>query len=489
MADLPAQTPVLVGVSALQQKLPDYEQALEPIALMEQVLRAAADDAGCAALLQRADEILVPASLYGYSDPGRLLARALGAENASTTLAELGVSQQHLIDRACERIAGGAIQVALVTGAEARYRALRAAKAEGEAALTVQTEEEPDLTLRPEAELWSEVESATGLGMPVGYYAIMDSALRYQQGISVDEHRDQMAAMYARFSAVAAQNPDAWTSERVSAQHIRNHSASNRMLAYPYTKLHNSQWNVDQAAGLILCSVGLAQELGIDRSRWVFPRASTESNFMSVVASRKDLGACAGFRIAGQRAMELANVDFNDLRLCELYSCFPYAVRSQLLEFGMHSDANISVTGGMTFGGGPLNNFVFQSTVKLAQLLRQQPGEIGLATTVSGMMTKQACALWSTEPGATGWAFADVTDEVRDASELCELVANYEGEATVAGYTVLYQGNEPWRAVAVFDLPGGTRSAAYSEQVDVMERMLSQECCGATFALTQGQFE
>ena len=32
MADLPDQAPVLVGVSALQQKLPDHEQALEPIA-------------------------------------------------------------------------------------------------------------------------------------------------------------------------------------------------------------------------------------------------------------------------------------------------------------------------------------------------------------------------------------------------------------------------------------------------------------------------
>ena len=34
---------------------------------------------------------------------------------------------------------------------------------------------------------------------------------------------------------------------------------------------------------------------------------------------------------------------------------------------------DVSVTGGMTFGGGPLNNFVFQATVKMAQLLRREP--------------------------------------------------------------------------------------------------------------------
>ena len=32
----------------------------------------------------------------------------------------------------------------------------------------------------------------------------------------------------------------------------------------------------------------------------------------------------------------------------------------------------------------------------------------------------------------------------------------------MAGYTVLYQGDTPWRAIAVFDLPDGRRTAAYA---------------------------
>ena len=85
------------------------------------------------------------------------------------------------------------------------------------------------------------------------------------------------------------------------------------------------------------------------------------------------------------------------------------------------------------------------------------------------MLTKQACALWSATPGSEGWQFADVSEEVRRSSRLCELVPGYEGSATVAGYTVLYQGDSPWRAVAVFDLPGGARTVAYSESGDVIE--------------------
>jgi len=488
MPDCPPRTPVLVGVAAVQQKLADYREALEPVALMERALRAAAADAGSAELLQRADEILVPNSLWTYTDPGRILAERLGATDATTLLADFGILQQSLINRACQRILEGTAEVLLVTGGEARYRRQCAAKADAEAPETAQGDAVPDVMLRPEAEMMSEVESAAGLGMPVGYYAIMDSALRYQQGLSVDAHRDQMAQMYARFSAIAAQNPDAWADEAVSAAFIREHSPKNRMLAFPYTKLHNSQWTVDQAAGLILCSAAVAAELGVPRERWVFPLVSTESNFMSVIATRGDLGGSEGFRIAGRRAMELAGVDFNDVRLRELYSCFPFAVRAQREEFGLRDDGDDSVTGGMTFGGGPLNNFVFQATVKMAQLLREHRGETGLVTAVSGLLTKQACGLWSTEPPAAGWAFADVTEEVRAATPLRELVADYSGDGVVAGYTVLYQGMEPWRAIAVFDLPGERRTVCFSEDTGLMHDMMSRECCGVTYALSGGQF-
>ncbi len=103
-------------------------------------------------------------------------------------------------------------------------------------------------------------------------------------------------------------------------------------------------------------------------------------------------------------------------------------------------------------------------------------------------LTKQACALWSATPGAQAWGFADVTEQVREASGVCELVADYAGVGTVAGYTVLYQGQEPWRAVAVVDVPVGRRTVAYSEDSKLIQRMLSEECCGIDFQLSDGQF-
>jgi len=489
---LPPNTPVLVGVSAVQQKCADYRDAEEAIALMERALRNAAQDAGAPALLARADEILIPKGIWKYSDPGRLLADSLGASSSgaptTTLLAEIGILQQSLISRACQQIVDGEAAVVLVAGAENKYRLGTAKRAGERARETVQEGVAPDISLAPEAELWSEVESAAGLGMPVGYYAIIDSALRYKRGQSVDEHRNEMAQMYARFSQIAADNTDAWCDEPVSAPFIREHSQANRMLAFPYTKLHNSQWNVDQGAGLIFCSAGLATELGIDPRKWIFPLASVEANFMSVVAARKDLGACPGFRIAGAAAFDMAGVDFKDIHLKELYSCFPAAVRVQLDEFGKVDTGDLSVTGAMTFGGGPLNNFVFQATVKMAQLLRQQPAEVGLVTSVSGMLTKQACALWSASSGEQPWAFADVTEQVRHSSAQCEVVAQYSGPASVAGYTVLYRADQPWRGVAVFDLPDGQRTVAYTEEPGLIAQLLGDEQCGNSFVLNGGQF-
>ena len=491
--DVAANTPVLVGVAAIQQKFEHCAEGLEPVALMVEALRLAAADAGEPGLLEMVDEILVPKGIWEYSDPARLIAQAFAQGRSKdrlpvTLLAEIGILQQTLMNRACQRIANGKAEVVFVVGAEAKYRALRARIAGGQAGETVQTDVTPDVVLHPEDEIWSPTESATGLGMPVGFYAIIDSALRYKRRESVAEHRDQMSRIYAKFSEVAATNEDAWSTEIVAPERIREPCESNRMLAFPYTKLHNSQWNVDQGAGLIFCSAKVASDLGIERSKWIFPRASTESNFMSVVASRKDLGGCAGFRVAGQVGAAMAGVDFSKLHLRELYSCFPAAVRSQLEEFGMGEEGDLTVTGGMTFGGGPLNNFVLQATVKMAQLLRAVPGEVGLVTSVSGMLTKQACALWSASPGEGDWAFADVTAQVRAQTELCELVGQYSGAGRVAGYTVLYQNDAPWRGVAVFDLPDGKRTVAYTEDTALMDRLQGDEQCGQSFALADGQF-
>ena len=105
-----------------------------------------------------------------------------------------------------------------------------------------------------------------------------------------------------------------------------------------------------------------------------------------------------------------------------------------------------------------------------------------------GMLTKAACALWSAAAGKRPCAFAGVSNEVRLTSELCELAAIYNGPGVVAGYTVLFQDDAPWRAVAVFDLPGECRTVAYAEDAALVEQFMGEEQCGKSFMLSQGLF-
>lgn len=483
-------TPILVGIGIAQQREANPMDGLQAYELMIKAVRTAATDAGSEQLLADADSISVPKGIWSYTDPARLVAAEIGASKAQSVLAEIGILQQTLIADACQSIAAGDRAIAIVCGGEAKFRALRATITGTALDRDIaQLDAEADVTLQPEQEIWSQIESDAGLGMPVGFYAILESALRHQRGQTVDQHRDQISELYENFSRVAVDNPAAWNRELTTAEAIRNPIGKNKMLAFPYTKLHNSQWNVDQAAGLIFCSVQKARALGIPEHKWVYPLASTESNHMVNTSQRRELHCCPGARVAGQKALEIGGVASSDLTHLDMYSCFPAAVQIYAQELSIPLDQQLTVTGGMAFGGGPLNNYVLQASCRMAELLRAESDKAsGLVTSVSGMLTKQGFGLWSNQPGEHPFEYADVTAQVKVNCDALELVDNVEGSGRVAGYTVLYSGDNPARAIAVCDIDNERRTVAYSEDAAVMQRMMTEDLCGAPVTLSLGIF-
>ncbi len=485
-ADLDPHTPVLVGVAAVQQRCDDPSDGLEPLELMIDALCRAAADAGSAELLTQADSIRVPRGFWEYSDPGRLIARRVGASAARTELMEIGVLQTTLLGAAAQAIAEGREHIALIAGGEAKYRSLRAQITGVAAPVTSQHDEAPDRVWQPAREIWSPLEEEYGLLMPVNQYSIIETALRHAEGVSVAPHREDVARLWAEFSRVAADNPDAWKRRAVTAEQILSSDNGNRMLAFPYAKLHNSQWNVDQAAGLILCSVAVARRHGIPEEGWIFPRSVAESNHMQPLSQRRDLHRSLGFRLAGQRALPAASLSIAEIRHYELYSCFPVAVRVQQRELGVPEGRALTMTGGMAFAGGPLNNFVLQAVVRMAQVLRADRGSSALVTAVSGMLTKQGVSVWSSSPPPGRFEFADVTDAVAAAAPDINVVSGCSGTATIAAYTVLFEGPTATRAVAICDLRDGTRTVAASTAKELVAAMIEREYCGATIEIGVG---
>ena len=83
---MPAQDslPVLVGIAQLEQRVADPLCAREPLELMIDAVRAAAEDAGAPALLARAGAVRVIRGMWPYENPAAAVASAIGNPAAET---------------------------------------------------------------------------------------------------------------------------------------------------------------------------------------------------------------------------------------------------------------------------------------------------------------------------------------------------------------------------------------------------------------------
>ena len=112
--------------------------------------------------------------------------------------------------------------------------------------------ENPNFYVKAKDDIHLDEEKAELGMMAVGYYAILESAFRFDKNISIGNQSDFVAEMYAYFSKVASRNKDAWTDSALDANEIKNITKKNSLQAFPYNKYHCTSWNVNQSAALII---------------------------------------------------------------------------------------------------------------------------------------------------------------------------------------------------------------------------------------------
>lgn len=495
MEELAPNTPVIVGVGNFQEKKEDPLECLEPYQLMVHAVRNAAEDAGSSSLLTQIDSISVMRGSWDYSNPGKFIADTLGCPSAKSILAELGILQLMLLSDLCQAIIAGEQQIGVLTGGEARYRDLRAKITQQPVSNTQQPAgtPAPDVHHQSSDPFCSDVEAECQIYLPVEYFSIIESALRYHEGLGIEEHRDKIANLYSEFSQIAARNPHAWRREPMPAEEIRNPSESNPMMAFPYTKNHNCRWNVNQAVAIIVCSAGKARELGMNRARWIYPVSAAQSRQVYALAQQRDLHSNPGTVLSGRRAYALAGISPAEVNAADLYSCFPSSVRSFALDLELPESCPLSVTGSMAFAGGPLNHSSFDGVARMVEVLRTGEGmtteerRVGLVSILSGIFGKQACALFSNLPNPNGYGFEDVTDAVAENFPPVELAGDYVGRATIAGYTVVYNEQGASHAFAYCDTPEGKRTVARTHEADLLTRMTQEEFCGREVRILSGK--
>ncbi len=254
----------------------------------------------------------------------------------------------------------------------------------------------------------------------------------------------------------------------------------NRMVGYPYTKLMNSNNAVEQSAALILTSVERAESLGVDRDRWVFPLAGTDAHDHVYVSERADLHSSPAIRHASRACLDLGGVGVDDLAHVDLYSCFPSAVQIGANEIGLSLDRQLTVTGGLSFAGGPWNNYVMHAIATMADVLRADPGSIGLCTANGGYTTKHAFGLYSTEPAAEGFRHASPRIAV-DALPVARSPPTTSGPATLESHTVMHdRESRPEIAIAAVLTPEGGRGWATSTDDDVKAALVGNDLIGTS---------
>jgi acetyl-CoA C-acetyltransferase len=475
---------VLIGVGQWIQRDVAPAEAPSPLDSLEQVSRAAFEDAGLDARAAGGIDTVGVVDVLGWhpkNAPG-LLAERLGAKPRRHLVTAVGGEMPLvLVNEVARRIAAGQVRLALVSGTNNMRTLRRARKARLELPWPKGGQGEPETVgVSRGGNSWGEAEY--GLGRPTDVYPIFENALRARRGLSLDAHRRRLGALMSRFSAVAAANPYAWFPVERSADEIATADPNNRMIAFPYTKYMNAVMDTDQAAAVVVASAAAARELGVPDDRqvhwWGGGQAIEEPWFAS---DRPDHARCPALASAAFAALDEAGLHLPDVDRLDFYSCFPSAVEMACEMLGLEPDdpRGLTVTGGLPYAGGPGNDYTLHSLATVAERLREQRGASGLVTGNGWYLTKHSATVLASAPREGTPGPAPSLPPVPDIEET-EATAPAEGPARIETYTVLYERDgTPARGVIVGRTDAGRRFVANTpEDRALLEALVSKEAVG-----------
>lgn len=461
----PATTPVMIGIGEYTDRPESLAAALEPIALMDKALRAASQDGG-GQWLERIDSLdLIGFVTWRYPDPASLLCERLGVRPKRCVSTSMGGETPiRLIHQAALRIATGELTVAAVVGGEALYTLNRAREEHVTLNWTPLACKDEAVRFAADRIEVSAISKLLGVTEPTQMYPLYEMAAQAAWGQTPAQGTAESASLWAQLAAVAAQNPYAWIKTAPSAAHIAATSPDNRLISGPYPKLMVATPCVNQAAAVIVTSLAAARAADIPADRiihiWGGAAAAEPENYLQ--RDRYDHSTAQAVTLA--RAVEIAGAEPSRFGKLELYSCCPIVPKMALRALGLDPATHSpTVTGGLTFFGGPLDNYMTHAVCAMVRALRAQPGELGLLYGQGGFVTQHHALVVSgrapPEPLQTNYSVQAEVDRLR--GPVPELLESYQGPASIETYTVTYgQDGESLWGLVILRTPGGARTLA-----------------------------
>ena len=432
--------PVIVGVGQVKERSRDPQAASEPLALMQQALAAAESDAA-PGLLAALDSIdIVAEHSWPYADAPGLLSARLGI---TPRRAEYGVvggeSPVRFIHEAALRIARGESEVAAVVGAESTY-AVAAAKKAG---VTLPwTPRDRTAHLIGGEDLVNPIALRNGVFLPAQVYPFYENAALADWGQTPREALAETGRVWGAFSEAAAANPHAWSQKLLTPEQITTPDADNRLIAWPYTKFTVANPMVNQGAAVLLTSLARARQAGVPEDRLVYIWGGAAAAEPRDYLKRDQYQQSHAQNAVMKAAADLAGGDARAFGFIELYSCFPCVPKMARRSLGLPEDARMSVAGGLSFFGAPLNNYMTHAAAALVGALRGRgDGALALLYGQGEYVTKHHALVLSTRPDPYNRLVEDY--KVNAAAQAAtgpvpELIEQYEGPAKVETFTVIY---------------------------------------------------
>jgi acetyl-CoA C-acetyltransferase len=458
-------TPILVGAGLTVQKERDPAKAKSPVDLLADAAQSAFADTGTADVAQAVDTVASIRFItdspeardfpFGiYLNPARTVANLLGLSASHMMLAATGGnSPQMMINELAERIANGAVETALLVGGEGFASVTRALAQGVDLAHWNDRIEEAAEIIGVEKPGVLPIEHKHGLFFPVNSYPIFENALRAHLGRDMATHMEKVGQLMTPFTETAANHPQSWFPTRRSAEELVTVSDDNRLVGYPYPKYLNSVIRIDQAAAVVMTSVGKAREMGIDESRWVYLNGCAEANDIWYLSQRPELHRSPAMKGMAETALDMAGWTISDIDYFDLYSCFPVAVEVACREMGIAEDdpRPFTVTGGLPYFGGAGNAYTLMSVATMMDKLRANPGKRGMCTGNGWFLTKHSLGLYSTQAPEGDWAREPVSvlQGKIDAMPTLDLDEAPTGAGRIETYTVAHVGGKPPQGILI----------------------------------------
>jgi len=453
--------PVIIGAGEVTERPADPLHAHEPAALMAEALRRAAEDADTPALLAALDSLdIVNSVSWPYGDLPAALAERLGFRPRRLVYGPVGgESPVRHMHEAANRIARGESAVAAVVGAEATHAVAQAQKA---GIALPWTTPDPNWTRTRGRDFLHPRSVRLGVADPVSVYPFYENAVEAFLGQTPAEGQAESAALWSTFSGVAARNPAAWLKREYTPEEIATPSPANRPIAYPYTKLQVANPMVNQGGAILLCSLAKAIAAGVPEERMVHLWAGAAAveprdylardHYHESHAQNAVLDACGG----------IAEAEGASFEVCELYSCFPCVPKMAARRLGLPRGMAPTTTGGLTFFGAPLNNYMTHAAAAMVRALREKPGSAGLLYGQGEFVTKHHAVVLASRP-PKAWRLPQDYGVQAEADSrrgtVPALAEEAEGAATIETFTVLHdRDGAPHHGVVILRTPDGRRT-------------------------------